>query len=229
MKGSMEQYGSKVSSNSTPKLFFFTSASLFQLWHVRNKPTVQCFFFSNTILHCWSAEQFRVCWNFKGGSYIAHWGGFLLGFFFWSFCWILFAWTRSFSSSGWRWADGRLKERRRLPGINSVWSFSGSYRCTTSAPWLKSKVTGVCVDWEWGGTSTMSPQTALTQHSQVSTYQSDQLEHEGLRTKYKDYQLDIVTRSTCCCCCCCTPHPHPLWVGGRGTWWRNWTEGWLAQ
>lgn len=29
----------------------------------------------------------------------------------------------------------------------------------------QSEVTGVCTDWEWGGTSTMSPQTVLTQHS----------------------------------------------------------------
>lgn len=60
--------------------------------------------------------------------------GRVLGCFFLSFCWILFAWTRSFSSSGWL-ADGHLKERCSLPGINSVWSFSSSYCCTTSAPW----------------------------------------------------------------------------------------------
>lgn len=32
----------------------------------------------------------------------------------------------------------------------------------------------------------------------VRTYQSDQLEHEGLK-KYKDYQLDISTRPICYC------------------------------
>lgn len=135
MKGSMEQYGSKVSSNSTPKLFIFTSASLFQLWHVRNKPTVQCF----STQYCTVGLQ-----NNSGrvetskGVHTSHTGEGFWFLFFLSFWWILFAWTRSFSSSGWL-ADGHLKEWCSLPGINSVWSFSSSYCCTTSAPWHRER------------------------------------------------------------------------------------------